>query len=232
MRAPITTRIRPRAVALALLALLAAAPRRSAHQGNPHYLSQVDDDHAAHRRRDGRRAQPRRPAAAAQHERQGRRRSRATTTSRTRVCSPTARSRSTRTRRRTTSTTTASAEVDVPAGVDSNGPPRWKEVDKTGRFEWHDHRFALDGTDAPAAGQGRVGQDQGLRLEGPDRDRRAAGRDRRHAVLDAAARRRRRRSARSSLGAAFLIACCIAVAVVRYRRRTAAERPAQEAEAW
>jgi hypothetical protein len=32
------------------------------------------------------------------------------------------------------------AQVDVPAGVDGAGEPRWKEVGRNGRFEWHDHR--------------------------------------------------------------------------------------------
>ena len=31
-------------------------------------------------------------------------------------------------------------EVKVPAGADGKGAPRWKRIDKTGRFEWHDHR--------------------------------------------------------------------------------------------
>jgi hypothetical protein len=31
--------------------------------------------------------------------------------------------------------------VSAPAGADSKGEPRWKEVSRTGRFEWHDHRM-------------------------------------------------------------------------------------------
>jgi hypothetical protein len=32
-------------------------------------------------------------------------------------------------------------KVDVPAGADSKGEPRWKELTRSGRFEWHDHRM-------------------------------------------------------------------------------------------
>ena len=124
------------------------------------------------------------------------------------------------------------ADVEVPGGVDGKGAPRWKELSRNGRFEWHDHRFHW-----MAQGTPPQVEDESVRTKvfdwsvpievGSERGAIAGtlfwtplpgGGPPLAAIFG---------------GVAIAIALCIAVVVVRYRRRTTAERPpGEEAEAW
>jgi hypothetical protein len=42
------------------------------------------------------------------------------------------------------------ANAAVPAGVTSSSPVTWKVLDKTGSFQWHDHRMHFMGTGTPS----------------------------------------------------------------------------------
>jgi hypothetical protein len=124
------------------------------------------------------------------------------------------------------------ANVDVPAGVDGKGEPRWKEIGKTGRFEWHDHRFhwMSEGTPPQVKDESvrtkvfdwtvpiEVGGERGTIAGTLFWTPLPGGGAPLGAII---------------AGAAIVIVLCIAVAVVRFRRRAAAERPERdEVEAW
>jgi hypothetical protein len=123
------------------------------------------------------------------------------------------------------------ANVDVPAGVDGKGPPQWKEIDKTGRFEWHDHRAHWMAKTTPPQVTDTSVKTKVFDWKVPveiDGARGTIGGTLFWTPLPGGGPP----LAAIFAGAAVLIACCIAVAVVRYRRRMDSERPAPEAEAW
>jgi hypothetical protein len=128
------------ALAVALPALLAAAPAATAHEGNPNFLSQVD---ALTPRSDGVSVEVlNRDDRLLLHNTSGEdvviegyddepyARVLADGTVEVNTNSPAYYLNEDR-----------FADVDVPAGVDGDAAPRWKELSRTGRFEWHDHRM-------------------------------------------------------------------------------------------
>jgi hypothetical protein len=117
-------------------------------------------------------------------------------------------------------------DVSPPAAADGEGAPRWRELSRTGRFEWHDHRMhwmsqqppqrVQDATEqtkifdwsVPVAVDGRTGAIAGTLFWTPQ----AESGPPTAAVIALAA---------------VLIAACIVVAIVRRRRA-----PAVAEEAW
>jgi hypothetical protein len=121
------------------------------------------------------------------------------------------------------------AQVKAPAAADGRGAPRWRELSRTGRFEWHDHRMhwmaerpperlrgvterreIFDWT-VPVEIGGRAGAITGTLFWTPP----AEGGPPTTAIV---------------LLAAVIIAACVAVALVR--RRRAPEGAGAAGEAW
>ncbi len=136
------------ALAVALAALLAAAPPAFAHEGNPNYLSQVEA------------ITPRTSGVTVEILNRDDRLLLQNTSGEDVVIEgyddePYARVLADGTVEVNTNSEAyyvnedRFANVDVPAGVDSDGPPRWKEISRTGRFEWHDHRAHWMGAGTP-----------------------------------------------------------------------------------
>jgi hypothetical protein len=230
VRAPITTRFRPFAAAAALLAAFAAAPAALAHQGNPNYLSQVDaiapatdgvtvevlnrDDRLLLHNTSGK------DVVVEGYDGEPYARVLGDETVQVNTRSPAYYLNDDR-----------FADADVPAGIDGKGPPQWKEIAKTGRFEWHDHRAHWMGKNTPPQVK-----DESVRTKVFDWNV-PVEIDGRRGTIGGTLFWTPLPGGGPPLGAIFagagvLIACCIAVAVVRHRRRTAAARPAAEAEAW
>ena len=129
-----------RTCAVALAVLATAAPAASAHQGNPNYLTQINavtpavdglsvevlsrDDRLLLRNTSGR------DVVVEGYDGEPYARVRATGRSRSTTDSPAFYLNDDR-----------FGDVAPPAAADGKGAPRWKELSRTGRFEWHDHRM-------------------------------------------------------------------------------------------
>jgi hypothetical protein len=115
--------------------------------------------------------------------------------------------------------------VEVPPDADSKGEPRWEQVSRSGRFEWHDHRMHwMSEADPEAAEDADVRTkifDWQVPLEVGGREVAVAGTLFWTPVASASGVP----LAAILAGAAVVIALCIAVVIVR-RRRSA---PASEA---
>jgi hypothetical protein len=114
-------------------------------------------------------------------------------------------------------------KVAVPPGADSKGEPRWEEVSRSGRFEWHDHRMHwMSEADPEAVKDEDVRTkifDWQVPLEVGGREVAIAGTLFWTPVASASGVP----LAAILAGAAVVIALCIAVVIVRRRRAGSAE---------
>jgi hypothetical protein len=120
--------------------------------------------------------------------------------------------------------------VDSPPDADSKGAPRWKEISKTGRFEWHDHRMHWMSEEDPE----RV-KDKSVRTKVFDW-KVPMEVDGRPGLITGTLFWTPTASSSLPLPAVFafgalVIGLCIAVVIVRRRRAAAASAP-EASEAW
>jgi hypothetical protein len=127
-------------------------------------------------------------------------------------------------------------KVKTPASADSKGVPRWEQVDRTGRYEWHDHRMHWMSEQPPDAVKGVETRmkvfDWSVPLEVGGRRGAIAG-----SLFWTPQQDGGPPAAAIAALVAFVLASVVLVVVVRRRRRaegapTAGGRESAEVEAW
>jgi hypothetical protein len=214
-----------RICAVALIALAATAPAASAHQGSPNYLSQIDnvqpavdglsvdvlsrDDRLLLRNASGR------DVVIEGYDGEPYARVLGDGTVEVNRDSPAFYLNDDR-----------FGDVAAPKAADGKGAPRWKELSRTGRFEWHDHRMHWMSQTPPERVKDATEQtkifDWSVPLDVNGRRGAIAG-----TLFWTPTVNSGPPTAAIVALAAVLIACCIAVIVVRRRRA-----PAVAGEAW
>ena len=123
------------------------------------------------------------------------------------------------------------AAVTVPASADAKSAPSWELVDRSGRFEWHDHRIHWMSEVPPKQADGATARTKIFDWSVPLRVGRTAGAARGSLFWQPPAGAAAPVGAYAGLGALVALAA-IAVVVVRRRRRAGGAPARTEVEAW
>jgi hypothetical protein len=121
-------------------------------------------------------------------------------------------------------------KVDVPASADSDGEPKWEQISRSGRFEWHDHRMHWMSESDPEIADKDVRSkvyDWEVPVEVGGRTGAIAG-----TLFWTPVESSGLPLPAIFAFAALVIALCIAIVIVRRRRRPAAAAAAPGKEAW
>jgi hypothetical protein len=119
-------------------------------------------------------------------------------------------------------------KVEVPPNADSKGRPRWEQLSRSGRFEWHDHRMHWMSESDPEAVKDKDVRTKVFDWEVPVEVGGESGAITGTLYWTPVASTGLPLPAIFAF-AALVIVLCVAIVIVRRRRRAAPSAPAQEA---